>query len=399
MPKDKKRDLALDQEAEPIVSAGRSYFFGIGINQYQHFEPLSNAVADIQVISTLIQQRYELSECLFLLDEQATRDNIIGTLDDLVNRLHTEDKLILYYSGHGHLDKNTGLAYWIPFNATPGSSAQYLRNSTIRDYLKVIRAKHTLLISDSCFSGSLFVEGAHRSTAALDELEKRRSRWAICSGRHDEEVYDGKPGGHSPFAESIMEALTENERPFFNVAKLADRVMELTSSQYRQLPMGGRLFDVGDKGGQYIFRLKDGLAQAAPAKEEKLTRQENKADHNFSSVFPKKEKLKETSVGAWWGLLLAYLLAVLLLFAALNNVLNLEATFMFWLFPAPFFPGIWRRLSRKKLLISVAFYALIYYFLWFRWLSHPDEQLWLLAPYLIIGGLIYYFLLPMWNER
>ena len=32
--------------------------------------------------------------------------------------------------------------------------------------------------------------------------EKYPSRWGICSGRHDQEVYDGEPGKNSPFAEN-----------------------------------------------------------------------------------------------------------------------------------------------------------------------------------------------------
>lgn len=400
MPKGKKRDIVLSSEAKPVPSAAKSYFLGIGINNYQHFEPLSNAVADVQAISKLIGQRYHLDEGIFLLEEQATRDNIIGTLDQLVKRLHEEDKLILYYSGHGHLDKDTGLAFWIPYNASRGSSAQYIRNSTIRDYLKTIRARHTLLISDSCFSGSLFVEGVHRSTTALDELEKRTSRWAICSGRHDEEVYDGKPGSHSPFAQSIMEALTENERPRFNVAKLADRVMELTSSQYRQLPMGGRLFDVGDKGGQYVFRLKGGKISSQEVKPDQTENQDGFQASNFSHEVshPATKTLKEVKVITWWGLVFLYLVGIIGLFAALGDIIGTDS-FLFFLFPAPFFPGIWRRISKKSLLISSIAYAIIYYLLWFRWLSAPEENLWLLLPYLIVGGLIYYFLLPRWNDR
>jgi uncharacterized caspase-like protein len=166
--------------------------------------------------------------------------------------------LIIYYSGHGHLNKSTGKGYWIPTNAEQDDddTAAYIRNSEIRDSVDDIKSLHTLLISDSCFSGSLFVRGTQRSSAAIQELARLPSRWALCSGRHDEEVYDGKPGGNSPFAESIIDTLRDNQRKEFNVIKLIDRVVEQTRSNYEQMPEGNPLFGVGHKGGQYIFRLR-----------------------------------------------------------------------------------------------------------------------------------------------
>ncbi|MCB0566913.1 MAG: caspase family protein [Phaeodactylibacter sp.] len=239
------------------VSIGRYWFLGIGINRYLHFSPLYNAVKDVQDIAALLQQRYGLkaSNTRILLDEEATRDNIIARLDELVDQAGPTEKVLIYYSGHGHLHPKTGKGYWIPYNAEKHHTAQYIRNSTILGYIEDINALHTLLISDSCFSGSLFVRGGIRSTTALEELEAIPSRWALCSGRHDEAVYDGEPGQNSPFAASIAEVLRTNRQPALNVVKLIDRVVEQTRANYEQLPEGNPLFGVGHKGGQYVFRL------------------------------------------------------------------------------------------------------------------------------------------------
>jgi len=205
----------------------------------------------------LLQDQYDLDRerVITLFDEEATRDNIIDKLDDLVELVGPEDKLLLYYSGHGSLNKKTNLAYWIPQDAKRRRTSGYIPNSTIRDYIKAINSFHTLLISDSCFSGTLFVRGAARSDAAIDELAQRRSRWGIVSGRHDEEVYDGEPGANSPFAASILKVLKRNRHDKLNVARLADQVVEMTRSNYTQLPEGNPLFGVGHDGGQYVFRL------------------------------------------------------------------------------------------------------------------------------------------------
>lgn len=236
---------------------GKTWFLGIGINRYQYFPPLNNAVKDVEDIKNLLLEKYELDaeQLRLLLDEAATRDNIFDELDRLIEEILEEDKLILYYSGHGHLSAVNG--FWIPCEAQKNKTSHYINNSSIRDYVKAIKARHILLISDSCFSGSLFVRGAGRSgEVGLEDMESIPSRWALCSGRHDEEVYDGEPGKNSPFAESILDALRDNQYQSFNVAKLAVRVVEQTRSNYRQLPEGSPLQGVGHKGGQFVFWLK-----------------------------------------------------------------------------------------------------------------------------------------------
>lgn len=261
MPQDpdpKKRSGRKKTKIDPASSTGRSWFLGIGINEYHDFPPLRNAVRDVEEIVKLLQERYDVAteNTITIYDKKATRRNIINTLDRLENMVGPKDKLIIYYSGHGHLNKRTGKGYWIPTDAEQDNTAAYIRNSTIREYIETLQTLHTLLISDSCFSGSMFVRGTKRSADAIHELERIPSRWAMCSGRRDEEVFDGEPGGHSPFAESILDTLKSNQHKELNVAKLVDRVIEQTRSNYQQLPEGNPMYGVGHKGGQYVFRLK-----------------------------------------------------------------------------------------------------------------------------------------------
>ena len=140
-----------------------------------------------------------------------------------------------------------------------GKEAEYIENSSIlNSFIRPIKTQHTFLVSDSCFSGSLFVEGSSRSGYnSSAELEKYASRWALCSGRKNEEVHDGVPGGNSPFAKSFLSFLNRNTQASFPVSRLVDFVVEQTASQYRQLPRGNPLFQVGHEGGQFIFHAKN----------------------------------------------------------------------------------------------------------------------------------------------
>lgn len=258
MSNQKEKGIKSSVPSGSASSVGKSWFFGIGINQYQHFENLNNAVKDVKDVLELLRQRYDLDEAITLFDEAATRTNIIGQLERLVEQITPEDKLIVYYSGHGYLSRFRNRGYWIPCEARQNFRAEYIRNSTIREYLTDIDSKHSLLISDSCFSGALLFQGPTRHVGALDELEQLPSRWAMCSGRDNEVVADGEPGANSPFAASILQVLSDNQNLKLNVGKLADQVMITTRSKYKQLPLYGGLNVEGHKGGQYVFHLRQG---------------------------------------------------------------------------------------------------------------------------------------------
>lgn len=257
----KPRGQALDQKGHlPKEVKGNAWFLGIGIDSYHHFPPLQNAVKDVKDLIGLLQERYGFKpeHTVLLFNEQATRKNIIEALDSLEAKVKAEDHFIFYFSGHGHLKKfgEAEKGYWIPVDAQSYNTVAYIRNNTIRDYLETINSMHTLLLSDSCFSGSLFISrSTDNNNLALDELENRRSRWAICSGRHDEEVFDGRPGQNSPFSQSLLYELRQNQSSRYNVAKLADRVTKSTRANYKQLPIGSALYGVGHQGGEFVFHL------------------------------------------------------------------------------------------------------------------------------------------------
>lgn len=236
-------------------NTGKTYFLGIGIDQYQSWSRLHNAVRDVKAVKALLIEDYGLrAEHTFtLFDENATRTAIIHMLEDMADRIGSTDSLLVYYAGHGHLNERQR-GYWVPSDAPRDGISYYISNSTIRDYLGDIRSLHTLLISDACFSGSLFVRGERSGDLAANELAKLSSRWAICSGRHDEVVADGPKDGHSPFAESILDVLKHTDRPVITANFLFEQVRDQTRANYDQLPDGGPIQGVGHKRGQFIFR-------------------------------------------------------------------------------------------------------------------------------------------------
>jgi formylglycine-generating enzyme required for sulfatase activity len=242
--------------------AGRKYFLGIAIDKYEHWPQRRNAGRDVQAISELLLAEYGFGkeDVHLLTDGEATFDGVIGVLRKMVGLVSQHDSLLVYYAGHSHFDELTRRGFWIPVNAGSRKTEDYLPNSLIRDFLSCIPSLHTLLISDSCFSGSLFVRGYQRDEQlTADELMQVQSSWVICSGRHDETVADGSAEGHSPFAQSILDVLKNSERKHITLDFLLDQVRKQTRSNYDQLPEGGPFSNINNERGQFVFSRRQGV--------------------------------------------------------------------------------------------------------------------------------------------
>ena len=231
---------------------GNNYLFAIGINTYQDFAPLSNARKDVEDVADVLVRDYyfERQNIRFLCDDEATKDNIIEELTGLSKKIKENDRLLIYYSGHGHLEGKRG--FWIPVNAKRDRMASYIANAEVRDIIQDIKARHILLISDSCFSANLLVRDATRDIGgAFTDWERNPSRWIFISGKGI--VSDGIAGTNSPFAKAILKHLHQNSDDMLNIVDLANRVTKEVRYNYEQQADIMPLYQSGHEGGQFVF--------------------------------------------------------------------------------------------------------------------------------------------------
>ena len=236
------------QTASQLNGSGKNYLLLIGVNSYTYWNRLHNAVKDCNDISTTLTTYYQFdkSNVITLFNEEATRENILETFETLQETLSEDDNLLIYYAGHGFYDPQSTLGYWVPVNARLNKIPDFIRNSTIHDYLRTINSKHTLLIADACYAGTLFANS--RGTVN----EKYRSRWAFTSG-DIEKVWDGQPGQNSPFARYLIRFLRSNTKDKLQADELIDNVKQVVERNTAQTPKGAPLKSVGDENGIFVF--------------------------------------------------------------------------------------------------------------------------------------------------
>ena len=232
-------------------SSGTTYILSIGIDAYTHCRTLNNAQRDAQAFEEVMKEVYGFDErnIYRVYEADATRKGIWKAFQEMQKRLTSEDNLVIYYAGHGYLNKSLDWGYWVPVDAIPQEEDTYIRNQDIMDFIKTMNCYHLVLISDSCFSGSFF-----RARDPFETFSKDPSRWAITSGRK-QKVMDGDPGLGSPFSKYLIKYLRQNPGAML-LSELGHKVKISTNAhtELYQTPQAEPLQIKGHEGGEYVFR-------------------------------------------------------------------------------------------------------------------------------------------------
>ena len=248
------------KEVDELSPGGKYYALIIGIAQYKHYPILDTPINDAMEVKKILKDVYGF-ETIMLLDDQATRSNIISSLSYLRKKLYYGDSLIIYYAGHGELVKEK--AYWLPIDAQEDDWSNWIFVETITAILKSSAASHVLVVSDSCYSGA-FRKGAVNTTLSgsannyyIKKMLNKKSRILLSSGGK-EPVVDAGESGHSVFANAFITGLTEIDKEVFTVDELfVNWIREPVAGNAKQTPANESIEDSGHEGGTFIFFKKN----------------------------------------------------------------------------------------------------------------------------------------------
>jgi hypothetical protein len=253
---DPLKGLNISKSKDMVI--GKYYALIIGVNKYHGtWPPLQNAVNDAKAIEAMLKAKYKFDDFKTMYDEQATRVNIIEAFDVLARNAKPEDNVFIYYSGHGEYKQELNKGFWVPVDAATNSVANYISNSDLQAFLGGIKSKHTLLVTDACFSGDIFRGSTvmvpfEESEKYFKEVHGLTSRQAMTSGGI-EPVMDGGKDGHSVFAYYFLKAMNENQAKFMDVGQIYNKVKIPVINNSEQSPKLAPVKNTGDEGGQFIF--------------------------------------------------------------------------------------------------------------------------------------------------
>ncbi|MFH1708484.1 MAG: SUMF1/EgtB/PvdO family nonheme iron enzyme [Planctomycetota bacterium] len=258
-------DRGIAVVTKPALAAaerGEFHLFVIGINDYINFPKLATAVGDARAVKAALMVRYgfQPKNVVELYDLDATAKRVLVQLRDLARKIGPNDSLLIYYAGHGQIDEITQAGAWVPVDGAPDEPTTWIDNDVLKKHLSLnaIKARHVLLVSDSCFAGDFFSRSASApaiTEAFVKTAFGKTSREALTSGGV-EPVTDAGFGGHSVFAHFFIKALTENTDPYLLPSAIFERVKGGISQNAAQQAQHGYLAGTGgEQGGAFVLFL------------------------------------------------------------------------------------------------------------------------------------------------
>jgi len=170
------------------------------------------------------------------------------------------NRLLFFYSGHGHTRKNGTKGYLVPVDAPdPGKKRQlFLRKALpmtrILAWARDIEAKHVLFLFDSCFSGTVFKQKDRaKPSKFISNLSMKPVRQFITAGSADEPV-----PSKSTFTPALIDAIQygtadRNNDHYVTGTELGVYLQEKIPQHTKQNPQYGKISDYDLSRGDFIF--------------------------------------------------------------------------------------------------------------------------------------------------
>lgn len=254
-PKQPLAEVAAAPAEQPKPSQRRRVALLVGNNGYTMPIPaLETPIADVEKIAEVLRKRFGFETRVV---HNASKAQIIQAVNLIADETAPDDNVLLFYAGHGYLMDDTKMGFWIPVDASVKSAANWISNTDISKLLQAIRARQLILVSDSCFSGSLTREQKMSGQDLLqsEEILRRRSVLVLSSGG-DEPVSDEGKDGHSIFAWNLIKTLDESKgtTPGY---KVYNSVYGQVKKDAAQEPQYGAVVSAGHMtGGEYLFETR-----------------------------------------------------------------------------------------------------------------------------------------------
>jgi pimeloyl-ACP methyl ester carboxylesterase len=198
-------------------SLENAYALIIGVDNEQKTDIfLKDANAFYDVLSDETLCGYNKKNITLLLDKEATTENIVGALDNYIEKMDENSSFLLFYSGHGGYYE--GRSYLLPYLA---SSENLVFGKDLREKLSQMKSKRMFILFDCCHSGGFFdgnkdeiisqavtnhspIKKASTLEGIAQEIDNEQGMVIMASSQVDERSW--ARGTCSIFTESLIEA-------------------------------------------------------------------------------------------------------------------------------------------------------------------------------------------------
>lgn len=211
--------------ARTLSRKGDLHIVSVGLNDYSNaaIRDLKYAVADALLFTSEFSRqqtlvgRFRDIKSHQLLNENATRIEIVNLLKKVITDLQPEDALVFYYAGHGIAVKDR--FYFIPHDFTPNGPVENLLNNFPADQgisdkdveaiLDNVGAGTLLMIIDACNSGQALETADARfgpiNNKGLAQLAYEKGMYVLTASQNYQAALEASRLGHGFLTFSLVE--------------------------------------------------------------------------------------------------------------------------------------------------------------------------------------------------
>ena len=246
-----QRDLKLEKVEEPTLPAKlpsipKSYAVIVGISKYPNLAQnlqLQFADRDAQSIYTILISpeggNFKAENVKVLTGAKATLAGMRQAIDSWLPSVAKEDdRVLIYFAGHGFLYKQKGYLAPYDFNADDVTSSGYPMDELGSVIGSKIHAKWKILLTDSCHSGAISPEDTQSLNHTLANLNT--SLFSLTASRDRERSFESPDleGGHGVFTYYLVKGM-EGEADANHDGKVTtDELAEYVHTQVREATKG-----------------------------------------------------------------------------------------------------------------------------------------------------------------
>jgi len=204
--------------SENASKSSTCYVLSVGINKYKNPRmTLNYAKPDAESFSNTMNKKgtglFKKIELIELYDDDATRQKILSTLDDLASKVSQEDVFIFYYAGHGSMVDDK--FYFIPTESSrlydeSSLNKEAIEAGVLQEKFKHLNALKQLIVMDACQSGGsvelLATRGASEEKA-IAQLSRSAGIHVMASAGSEQFATEFAELGHGLFTYVLMKAL------------------------------------------------------------------------------------------------------------------------------------------------------------------------------------------------
>lgn len=250
----------------PLNLYSGSYALLIGESNYTDWPDLENIPKELEQVEELLKsQGFQVTKKLNLDSVKLQQ-----AFEDFINQygLDADNRLVFFFSGHGHTRKNGDKGYLVPVDAPNpeteerGFVQKAVDMELVTTWARRIESKHALFLFDSCFSGTVFkAKSLPKIPKYIDKAVAKPVREFISAGSADETV-----PAKSVFTPAFIDALREsradlNNDGFVTGVELGTYLVGEVPKYTGQTPQFGKIKEYDLAQGDFVFALAGGREQ------------------------------------------------------------------------------------------------------------------------------------------